>query len=96
VNLNPVLYLKLPQRFPCERLGHLLHELVPGDCLRPIVQPDHGNTFLDRANDKTQPASHTVVLPDFGLILSVVRNKIDALMGPFIAGDVAQIALNTF
>ena len=88
--------LELPQRFPCQRLGHLFHEFVPGNSLRPVIHTNHRDAFFNGAHDKAKPAADTIGFPHLGLIFSVVRKEVDALMGSVVACDVAEVTLDTF
>lgn len=88
--------LKLPQRFPRQRLRKLFHEFVPRDGHRAIVLPYHRDAVVDRTDEETQRASDAIRLANLGLVLPVMGNQIDALMRTIFACDVAQIALDTF
>ena len=88
--------LELSQCFPRQRLGHLLHQLVPGQSIGAAVGADHRNTLIDWADDETEPAPDTIGFPDLRLISSIMRKEVDALMCSVITGDIAKIALNAF
>ena len=52
--------------------------------------------MIDGTHEKAECAAHTIGLADPGLILTVVRKKIDALVRPVLAGDMAQVTLDAF
>jgi hypothetical protein len=96
VNFDAMFVLKLSQRFPCQGLGHLFHQFVPRNSFFAVIDANHGDTFFNRADDEAQSAAHTIRFSNFWLILSVMRNEIDTLVGSIVASDVTEITLNTF
>src|SRR5437867_5225348 len=94
MNLNSVFFLKLPQAFPRERLGELLHHLIPRDCFRTVILPHHRNAFVHRTDEEAEGTADTIRLTDLRLMFAVEGDEIDALMRAVLTSDVTEIALN--
>src|SRR3989338_5651619 len=101
--IYPVFVLELSQRFPGQRLGHLIHQFIPGDRFFTVVDADHGDTALDRADDEAEAATDAIFFPDLRLFDRldmpvdpfVLRNEVDALVCAVLASDITEIALDT-
>jgi len=96
MDFNSIFVLELPQCFPRKRLGHLLHQLVPGQSIGAAVGADHRDTLIDWADDETEPAPDAIGFTDPRLIFFIMRKEVDALMCSVITGNIAKIALNAF
>ena len=88
--------LKLSQCFPCQRLGHLLHQIIPCKFFGSAVDVNHRDTLIDRTDNETEPASNAIVFTHFRLIFSIMWKDVDALVRGVITGNIAKIALDAF